>query len=49
MCREQLEQGNLQQEQALLRMVASQVLWQSCGEPFLLQPYIPDMRLNEYR
>ena len=47
--REQLEQETLEQEQAALRMVASQVMWQSCGEPYLLQPFIPDMRGNEYR
>ena len=47
--REQLEQETLEQEQAALRTVATQVMWQSCGEPYLLQPFIPDMRGNEYR
>lgn len=28
---------------------ASQMIWQSCGEQYILQPYIPDMRLNKYR
>ena len=28
---------------------ANQMIWQSCGEQYLLQPYIPDMRYNEYR
>ena len=25
------------------------MIWQSCGQQHLLQPYIPDMRYNEYR
>lgn len=43
------EQETVEAEQAELRMVATQVMWQSCGEPYLLQPFIPDMRGNEYR
>ncbi|KAL3132278.1 hypothetical protein ABBQ32_008863 [Trebouxia sp. C0010 RCD-2024] len=47
--RERIEQDIPDQEQAELREVALQVMWQSCGQPYLLQPYIPDMPSNEYR
>lgn len=46
---ERMEQDVWDQEQAELREVAIQVMWQSCGQPYLLQPYIPDMPSNEYR
>lgn len=47
--RDAVEADALLQKHLQLRVVANQMVWQSCWEQYLLQPFIPDMRNNEYR
>ena len=40
--------NSLQDAQELFK-AAGRIVMESCGEKWLLQPFIPDMEINEYR